>query len=339
LIYEISGQSMEALNEYRSALGLDRYFYDALIAASRVERIMSIGGDVETASTSQIQPLPEPSEHQEPARLVVPAARAAEIDPLYLHTSTRIQKRLISLGYFTGSADGTWGPQSRAAFARFKLANRLSFDDAVDGETNRLLMSPTAVASPRPTTSPAEDFVHAKYGPSVGSTLHPLNEEDAIRINSKLRSVGLFKGRSDSLWSVASRNALRAFKLQRGLANDDVWDATVESVLFRGSEEEVTGSTDFMTSIGGTWAANSNGCPKVASASEYYPLVIGSNRATAGPRSCEFKSVSQNGTDWNIKALCNQGSEHWNSNVRLSRNGTLLMWSSERGTANYVRCE
>jgi uncharacterized membrane protein/peptidoglycan hydrolase-like protein with peptidoglycan-binding domain len=54
-----------------------------------------------------------------------------------------IQQKLASLGYFTGTPIGIWGPRSRDALRAFKEAHDLGADDTWDEHTEALLFSST----------------------------------------------------------------------------------------------------------------------------------------------------------------------------------------------------
>jgi len=148
----------------------------------------------------------------------------------------RIQRRLMELGFFKGPANGTWGPMSRVAFRNFKFANGLANNDRLDDTGHARLMSPTAiVAGPASSVAPAGGPEYF-YPPPPGGRRNPLNAADAAQINGRLRTLGYFSGKSDTLWSGASRAALKAFKQKLGLGVDSRWDATSEAALFGSSD-------------------------------------------------------------------------------------------------------
>jgi hypothetical protein len=160
-------------------------------------------------------------------------AASAGIDLLQLETAIKTQRRLGELGYFRAPSNGAWGPQSRSALRSFKVANGLPNDDALDQTTAARLFSASAARN----TSFAGMAVVATvatestYPPPPGATLNPLNRSDAPKIHAKLRELGLYQGTSNTLWSAASRDALRQFKASSELAADDEWDAATETRL------------------------------------------------------------------------------------------------------------
>jgi Putative peptidoglycan binding domain len=66
-----------------------------------------------------------------------------------------VQRRLIELGYFVGTADGVWGARSRASLRAFKAANSLGADEEWDEMTSARLFSSRAARAPMPISSAA----------------------------------------------------------------------------------------------------------------------------------------------------------------------------------------
>jgi peptidoglycan hydrolase-like protein with peptidoglycan-binding domain len=188
-------------------------------------------------TTTPMAELPPPMDLT--AKAPAPQQRVFEgglssLDLLKIDDVTKIQKRLAALGFFKGPANGTWGPASRLALRAFKVANGLPNDDRVDDIANSRLMSPAAVAAivgeEAPPASSAPDTI---YPPPQGASLNPLNAADAINIHARLRALGFYRGKNETLWSGASRAALKVFKSKTGLPADDRWDAETEKALFQ----------------------------------------------------------------------------------------------------------
>jgi hypothetical protein len=55
-----------------------------------------------------------------------------------------VQRRLAELGYFSGTASGSWGRSSRGSLRAFKVANQLPANDVWDLVTEEALFSPKA---------------------------------------------------------------------------------------------------------------------------------------------------------------------------------------------------
>ncbi|MBO0758677.1 MAG: peptidoglycan-binding protein [Bradyrhizobiaceae bacterium] len=158
--------------------------------------------------------------------------------------------------------------------------------------------------------------------------LNPQNPSNAIWVQARLADLGYFTGSRSGVWGPVSRGALRDFKSMNGLQEDDQWDRETEQRL--SSKQAVPAIKTF---IGG-WAEEIDQCRNGA------PLVISSRAAKAVGGQCDFRSVKREGTAarWHVQAVCTDGGSSWNANVSLKLNSPQLIWSSERGTATYVRC-
>jgi hypothetical protein len=89
----------------------------------------------------------------------------------------------------------------------------------------------------------------------------------------------------------------------------------------------------------GLWAADARACEFRPGTGSDLRTVIGERGARAGRNSCAFKERKQIGSaEWEMKALCADGSERWESTVRLSLSKNKLKWSGQRGTQIYTKC-
>lgn len=89
----------------------------------------------------------------------------------------------------------------------------------------------------------------------------------------------------------------------------------------------------------GSWAADARACESRPGAGGDLRTVIGERGARAGRNSCAFKEKKQIGTaEWEMKASCADGSERWESTVRLSLSKNKLKWAGQRGTQIYFKC-
>jgi Putative peptidoglycan binding domain len=157
--------------------------------------------------------------------------------------------------------------------------------------------------------------------------LNPQNPSDAIWVQARLADLGYFTGSRSGVWGPVSRSALRDFKSMNGLQEDDRWDRETEQRL--SSKQVVPAARTF---IGG-WAEDIDQCRNGA------PLLINSHIAKAVGGECDFRSVKrETAARWQVQAVCTDGGSSWNANVSLKLTAPKLTWSSERGTATYVRC-
>jgi hypothetical protein len=251
---------------------------------------------------------------------------------LTIDDAVRVQRRLVELGYLKDAANGTWGPASRAAMRMFKLANGLGEDDRVDATSAGALLAQSAKAAPEGQVSVSQSAEPAVYAGPMGASLNPINPADAARVN-------------DTLWSGASRLALKEFKKVAGIAGDDGWDPLTEMALLSDATPAsapapapapVNTDIAFEASVGGVWAANVSHCPPSRGSSP--AIVISRERATAGELSCQFLDKRGGGQQWEVRAACRGNGASWTANIRLARDGNSLGWSSERGSVIYHRC-
>jgi hypothetical protein len=69
------------------------------------------------------------------------------------------------------------------------------------------------------------------------------------------------------------------------------------------------------------------------------PLVISARAAKTAISGCDFGLVTREAANrWRVAATCAAGGKSWRANIALKLIEPNLTWSSERGTAIYVRC-
>jgi peptidoglycan hydrolase-like protein with peptidoglycan-binding domain len=235
-----------------------------------------------TESSSQPLPLPvENSGNAAPENSVQDSYSSDRIDLLRLNDATRVQSRLIELGFLKGVADGTWGPQSRAALRSFRAAVNLPASDAWTSDVAERLFSTFAPKAPNVST-PLALLPDAAFPAPSGASLNPLNKEHAAQIHMRLRALGFYAGRSNELWSPMSRNALRDFKASQGLPANDDWDALTEQRLLGGATQASGDDSDqvrFARLFAGTWATAPSACPNSGVGSDALPLTITRSQA------------------------------------------------------------
>jgi peptidoglycan hydrolase-like protein with peptidoglycan-binding domain len=295
-----------------------------------VPSFAAIAPPIPPSATSDLTVNPDPTS----------AMASSDLDLLQLETATRTQRRLNQLGYFHGPNNGAWGPQSRSALRSFKVANGLSNDDALDQMTAARLYSPSAAKSTSSVNAAAAATAatESSYPPPQGATLNPLNRSDAAKIHARLRELGFYRGTSNTLWSAASRDALKEFKTSSALAANDQWDASTETRLLSPGKPGDDLPVGFAAATGGTWSTDTRACPGAAGGSDALPLKITQNRAETEGARCEFANVSGLGTNWKTLGTCTVNGQTRKANISLVRTGDVLVWSSENGTTKYLRC-
>lgn len=261
-------------------------------------------------------------------------------DLLNLDLAIAAQKRLLDLGFFRGPINGVWGPQSRSALKAFKSANGLSPDDNYDGLSADRLHSAAALRAPpgaKLSVDPGQEFY---YAPRAGTSINPLNRNDAARLHNKLRELGYYRANNNSLWSAASRDALKEFKTRNGLAADDVWDIATEQILMAAAAPSSPADIEaaFSASIAGAWTTDAKACQGPSAGSDALVVTITTKGAETDGARCDFQSLSGSGVSWKVAAVCTIAGEVRKTSISLTRLNEVLTWSSVKGSTKYLRC-
>ena len=120
-----------------------------------------------------------------------------------------LQNRLIALGYLSGTADGNYGRNTKAAVKAFQKANSLSADGVAGAQTLEMLYSDNA----------ADNKI------STSTTLRVGMVSDAVTdLQNRLIALGYLKGKADGNFGTQTSLALIAFQKANGLAADGVAD-------------------------------------------------------------------------------------------------------------------
>jgi hypothetical protein len=176
-----------------------------------------------------------------------------------------------------------------------------------------------------------------------------LRAEDATRVQQRLADLGFFLGAPNGIWGQRSRQALREFKSVNGLPADDHWNAITQARLFALDAQRAArragpqpaemarapqqASVPVTEAFVGNWASDAAECRASG-----VGIQVGPGGAEGYGGACSFGSVQREGSAWRVKAVCSGSGTTWNANIRLAVSGDRLRWSSERGTAVYVRC-
>ncbi|MBR2823827.1 MAG: peptidoglycan-binding protein [Clostridia bacterium] len=163
-----------------------------------------------------------------------------------------LQKRLRQLGYYTGSADGDFGPGTEAAVKAFQRANGLTADGKAGEKTLEKLNSSDAIsqkeanATPKPTAKAT-----AKPTAKVTNTPRPtatpnLSKEYYLQagasgkrvrtLQNRLIQLGYLGGKATGEYDEATEAAVRAFqKKTKGLWEDGVAGPDTLNALYSDS--------------------------------------------------------------------------------------------------------
>ncbi|MHB2209932.1 peptidase inhibitor family I36 protein [Methylobacterium sp. CM6257] len=88
----------------------------------------------------------------------------------------------------------------------------------------------------------------------------------------------------------------------------------------------------------GVWGPTPAACGAPSRRRGYIPAIITADRARAGRTICTFHDTHRVGNTWVTSAECTDRGRRWSSQVRLTVEGDHLTWSSNRGSATYLRC-
>ena len=178
----------------------------------------------------------------------------------------KLQRRLKELGWYSGSADGDFGPATETAVKNFQKANGLTADGKAGEKTLQKLYSSSAVtkkqASATPTpkaTATRKPTATPKPTPRVTATPRPtatpnLSKEyylqlgasgDKVRtLQNRLIALGWLSGRATGTYDAATEAAVRAFqKKTKGLWEDGVAGPDTLSALYSANAARASGVT------------------------------------------------------------------------------------------------
>jgi hypothetical protein len=173
----------------------------------------------------------------------------------------------------------------------------------------------------------------AKHEPVLEPPRRSLLEHDhAKQVQQRLIQLGYLSVSATGVWGPLSRKALRAFKSDHELPADEIWDEATERSLFSGTAEN---AAPFV----GIWGVDASACSPRLNRSGFLPAVIDSEGAWAGETFCSFRSKKRTPRGWDIVANCSNAQDRWTANVHLMLVGEQLMWTSERGSQSYLRCQ
>ena len=124
-----------------------------------------------------------------------------------------LQKRLIELGYLTETANGTFGPATKAAVAEFQKAAGITADGVAGSATITALFSASA---PR----------------KADGTLKRGDRGDAVvTLQKRLRELGYLTDTADGIFGDTTEEAIKPFQKAVGLAADGWAGATTQAKL------------------------------------------------------------------------------------------------------------
>jgi hypothetical protein len=197
-------------------------------------------------------------------------------------------------------------------------------------EDDPLPVAPPPALSPPPIATPGTADTTATF-PTPLLDLGQI--DDAKRVQRRLIDLGFLFGTADGHWGPRSRRALQDFRGAQDIGNSDTWDVKAQQDLFSATAARALATGTFV----GGWGINADQCRQTLD--NRTPLTISTHRAEAFGTTCQFNSTQREAAnEWRIRATCADEHDRWNANIRLTLAGSRLTWTSERGTATYLRC-
>ena len=305
------------------------------LAEARELKIDVLALDLNSPSRGNDQPAPTlPSTPRQALTITPDYSPTVTIDLLDLVQTAQIQQRLIRLGFLGGEPDGVWGLRSRSGLRRFKVSAGLPADDIFDAVTERRLAQTPYGITDAGRSLPLMTYVEAsRFKPRTGMLLHPLNFDDALRIQNRLSELGFYRSRGDGNWGKGSRSALGEFRAVNGLGFSDSWDPPAENALLSPMARSVFGSPF------GEWAVSKNLC-SLPTLPKNRSMSVWGGGIQVGDISCEAFNWVKEGEVWRGDTLCEVAGDKSNRPVtlRFAISGGVLTDQSSQPYQGFWRC-
>ena len=144
---------------------------------------------------------------------------------------TKLQGRLIELGYLSGKATGTYGAKTKQAVTGFQKAARISATGVADRVTQDKLYSKNAPKSTANTSSAVNVGPLTSAKPS--GTLKRGDSGDGVKaLQTRLKELGYITGTVDSTFGAGTEKAVKEFQEAAGLTADGVAGKTTLDKMF-----------------------------------------------------------------------------------------------------------
>jgi len=335
---------------------------DAQLAAIR-ETIHGLG----YKSVAQaLEETPAPDDSVAPASVSPPARPPSPLPWMLVVAVVAVPILFISLGGLKPAASNNRSPIPRSTSSQPMTTaiapreNEPALPEVPDRDSGPRRPEPSTGASPQEATTrlairstvPSEDDP-APAAPPVAVLLPPIATpgavdttttdptplldldqiENAKRVQRRLIDLGFLFVAADGNWGPRSQKALRDFRAAQGIGNSDTWDEKAQQGLFSATAARAHAAGNFV----GGWGINAEQCRQAPD--NRPPLTISTRHAEASNTTCQFNSTQrESANEWRIRASCADPHDRWNANIRLTLAGSRLTWTSERGTATYLRC-
>lgn len=183
-------------------------------------------------------------------KIVTPTpAPVTEDNVIVIHSGTRglvvsrLQERLVELGYYSIEPDGVYNSDDILAVRAFQKKNGLSVDGIAGLETQQKLYSSSALASwatatPKPLATPT---------PNVSETLKIGSSGNSVTLlQARLVHLKYLDDTIDGRFGTKTAAAVSAFQAQHGLKADGVAGAQTLTKIFSSDAQEYTATPTAM---------------------------------------------------------------------------------------------
>lgn len=142
----------------------------------------------------------------------------------------KLQQQLKTLGYYSGSVDGTYGSGTVAAVENFQRVNNLKVDGKAGPATQSKLYGTSAAAN-------------------TYTTLREYDEGSSVtELQYALYELGYFDGPIDGVYGATTKDAVRAFQINNNLKVDGIAGSNTLQVVYSSTAVSATAdNTEFTT--------------------------------------------------------------------------------------------
>ncbi len=148
-----------------------------------------------------------------------------------------MQRRLIELGYLSGTADGKFGAGTLAAVKAFQKANGLVVDGVAGTKTYGVLLSDAAIKAdqvpvPIPPEEDEEEDVTDPNGIPERNLSQGDSGNDVKSVQTRLIALGFLSGSADGQYGSGTAAAMKAFQQMNGLTADGAGSPSTYAKLY-----------------------------------------------------------------------------------------------------------
>ena len=152
-----------------------------------------------------------------------------------------VQRRLKSLGFYTGSVDGDFGAGTEAAVKAFQKQYGLTTDGKVGQQTMNALRNARATA--KPANKPATATPKATAAPSYNENTYLRkgnSSSDVRKMQERLISLGYLSGNATGTFDEATEDAVIAFQKRNCSYSDGVAGPLTLKALYSSSAKSTS---------------------------------------------------------------------------------------------------